>query len=130
MRVTVDLGFPSLVVVLLACVVVPAIGFVVRLKWRRAVARAEEVRRLLVLAAEESARAESEAAYQYYDGAVSVAAKSNQCAVCFCPTTTRCARCKAVHYWYVYGCLVRLRFFFEFLFFAKFCNFFYLGDES
>ncbi|KAL1308786.1 hypothetical protein HN51_050804 [Arachis hypogaea] len=105
MRVTVDLGFsPSLVLVLLVCFVFPAIGLVVRHKWRLAVARSEEVRRLLVLAAEEAARAESEATYQYFDGAdvsaptSAAPAKSNQCAVCFCPTTTRCSRCKAVHY--------------------------------
>ncbi|CAL0315559.1 unnamed protein product [Lupinus luteus] len=95
MRVTVDLGFSSLVFPCLVCVVAFVIGFVVRRKWMRAVARAEEVKRLLDFAKEEAARVESEASYQY--GAVLVA-KNTQCAVCFCPTTTRCARCKAVHY--------------------------------
>ncbi|MED6148840.1 ubiquitin-specific protease [Stylosanthes scabra] len=105
MRITVDLGFsPSLVLVLLICFAVPVIGLVVRHKWRLSVARSEEVRRLLVLAAEEAARAESEATYQYFGeatvpvAAAAAPAKSNQCAVCFCPTTTRCSRCKAVHY--------------------------------
>ncbi|XP_061350061.1 ubiquitin carboxyl-terminal hydrolase 17-like [Gastrolobium bilobum] len=95
MRVTLDLGFSSLVLVTVVCIVVTTIGFVVRRKLRRAAARAEEVKRLLVLAAEESARAESEALYLY--DTVSVA-KNNQCVVCNCPTTTRCARCKAIHY--------------------------------
>lgn len=127
MRVTVDLGFSSLVLVAVVCVVLPAIGFVLRRKWLRASARADEIKRLLVLAAEESARAESEAASSYhydavssyhYDAvpsyrydAVSVPTKSssNQCAVCHFPTTTRCARCKAVHYWYA----LRFRFLLE-----------------
>jgi ubiquitin carboxyl-terminal hydrolase 36/42 len=130
MRVEVDLGFSSLLFVALICVVFPVIGFVIRYKWRRAAERAEEIKRLLILTAEESARAEREAAasyqyavaansYQYQNGAVSASsqyvspnshqngdvsvAKSNQCVVCFSPTTTRCARCKAVHYWYVLG---------------------------
>lgn len=57
--------------------------------------------RLLVLAAEEAARAELEAAAEY--GATAGAAVAiQQCAVCYCPTTTRCSRCKAVRYWSVY----------------------------
>ncbi|GAU43480.1 hypothetical protein TSUD_244020 [Trifolium subterraneum] len=123
MRVTVDLGFSSFFFAALICVVLPVIGFVIRYKWRRAAERAEEIQRLLILTAEESARAEREAAasyqyvvatnsYQYQNGAVSASSqyvspnshgadsvsKSNQCVVCFSPTTTRCARCKAVHY--------------------------------
>ncbi|XP_020235141.1 ubiquitin carboxyl-terminal hydrolase 16 isoform X2 [Cajanus cajan] len=96
MRVTVDLGFWSLVLVALLCVVLPATGLAFRRWLRRAAARAEEIKRRLVLAEEETVRAETEAAsYQY--GAVS-AAKNKLCAMCYCPTTTRCARCKAVHY--------------------------------
>ncbi|KAL2317639.1 hypothetical protein Fmac_031515 [Flemingia macrophylla] len=95
MRVTVDLGFWSLLAALV-CLLLPAASFVVRLRWRRAAARAEEIRRLLVLAEEETVRAETEAASYLY-GAVS-AANNKLCAVCYCPTTTRCARCKAVHY--------------------------------
>ncbi|KAL5102536.1 hypothetical protein RYX36_006863 [Vicia faba] len=138
MRVTVDLGFYSLLFVVLVCVVFPVIGLVVRYTWRRSEERAGEIKRLLILAAEESARAEREAAasyhyddansnsyqyvaansnsYQYVaansypNGAVSAlnpnsnrngdvsVAKSSQCAVCFSPTTNRCARCKAVYY--------------------------------
>ncbi|XP_027368291.1 ubiquitin carboxyl-terminal hydrolase 17-like isoform X2 [Abrus precatorius] len=95
MRVTIDLGFSSLLLVAVVFCVVPAIAFVLRRKWRSAAARAEEIKRLLVLAEEESARAESEASYQY--DAVLVP-KEKRCVVCYCPTTTRCARCKAVHY--------------------------------
>lgn len=129
MRVTVDLGFYSFLFIALFCVVLPVIGFFIRYKWRRAAERAEEVRRLLIFAAEESARVEREAAasYQYVTAAnsyqiqndpvpasyqyvnknlyqnvaVSVAKnknKNNQCAVCFSPTTTRCSKCKLVHY--------------------------------
>jgi len=97
MRVTIDLGFRSLVLVAVVCLVLPAISFVLRRRWRRAEARAEEIKRLLVLAEEETVRAETEASYYRY-GAVSVP-KNKVCAVCFSPTTTRCARCKAVHYW-------------------------------
>lgn len=97
MRVTGDLGFSSLVL-LVVLLVIPVIGFVIHRKWQFALARQEEIKRLLILAAEEAARAETEASYAY--ATVSVP-KNNQCAVCYCPTTTRCARCKAVRYWYV-----------------------------
>ncbi|XP_068313355.1 ubiquitin carboxyl-terminal hydrolase 16-like isoform X2 [Pyrus communis] len=96
MHVAGDLGFRSLVLV--ACFLAPVIGFfVVRRKWRLANARREEIRRLLVLAKEEAARAEFEVTAGY--GAASVAEiKGPYCVVCYCPTTTRCARCKAVRY--------------------------------
>ncbi|KAI9106565.1 hypothetical protein K1719_022093 [Acacia pycnantha] len=94
MRVTRDLGFSSLVL-LVVCFVLPVIGFVIHRKWQFALARQEEIKRLLILAAEEASRAETEASYSYatfYDP------KVNQCAVCYSPTTTRCSRCKAVRY--------------------------------
>ncbi|XP_054796903.1 ubiquitin carboxyl-terminal hydrolase 17 isoform X2 [Prosopis cineraria] len=94
MRVTEDLGFSSLVLVVV-CFVVPVIGFVIHRKWQFALARQEEIKRLLILAAEEAARAESEASYAY---ATFSAPKINQCVVCYSPTTTRCSRCKAVRY--------------------------------
>ncbi|XP_028777759.1 ubiquitin carboxyl-terminal hydrolase 16 isoform X2 [Neltuma alba] len=94
MRVTGDLGFSSLVLVVV-CFVVPVIGFVIHRKWQFALARQEEIKRLLILAAEEAARAESEASYTY---ATFPAPKINQCALCYSPTTTRCSRCKAVRY--------------------------------
>ncbi|KAK4850138.1 hypothetical protein QYF36_004171 [Acer negundo] len=94
MHVPGDLGFSSLVV-LVVSFVFPAIALIVRRKWRRAVARKEEIRRLLLLASEEATRAELEDSYVY--GTVSVS-QYYQCAVCFSPTTTRCAQCKAVRY--------------------------------
>ncbi|XP_012067985.1 ubiquitin carboxyl-terminal hydrolase 17 isoform X2 [Jatropha curcas] len=94
MHVTGDLGFSSLV--LLLCVVFPVIGFVIRRKWRLSIARQEEIKRLLILASEEAARAELEATVSYV--AVSASKNNYQCAVCYSPTTTRCSRCKTVRY--------------------------------
>jgi len=98
MRVTGDLGFSSLVLLVL-CLVVPVIGLVISRRWQVSEARKGEIRRLLVLAAEETARAEREASYAY--GAAVSAAASNQCAVCYFPATARCAQCKSVRYWCV-----------------------------
>ncbi|KAI3465186.1 hypothetical protein Pfo_021849 [Paulownia fortunei] len=105
-----DLGF-------LCSVVVLVVGwFVARLKWRRVGTRREEIRRLMALASEEAARAELEAATGYSSYGFGLATEpmeeepaigsglspgrqfQYQCEVCFCPTTTRCKRCKAVHY--------------------------------
>ncbi|KAJ0805520.1 putative ubiquitinyl hydrolase 1 [Helianthus annuus] len=109
------LGFPSPVVVVVVVVVV-VIVVVFRWKWRQAVVRSEEVRRLLVSASEESSRVEFEAKEEcYYVGNVAPVARVSvssygsgrvglpvkavyQCAVCFRPTNTRCAKCKAVRY--------------------------------
>ena len=98
MRVTGDLGFSSLVLVVV-CVVVPVIGFVIRRKWQIAVARNEEIKRLLILAAEETARVERETLYS--SGAVVSATNNYQCALCYFPATARCAKCKSVRYWCV-----------------------------
>ncbi|KAG4954843.1 hypothetical protein JHK87_040437 [Glycine soja] len=100
MRVTIDLGFWSLVVVAVVGLIVPVIAFVVQRQCQRAAARAEEIKRLLVLAEEESVRAESESEASVYqqNSIVSAPPKNKVCAVCYSPTTTRCARCKAVHY--------------------------------
>ncbi|XP_062099176.1 ubiquitin carboxyl-terminal hydrolase 16 isoform X2 [Humulus lupulus] len=95
MLVVVGLGFQSLV--LLVCFVVPVIGFFLRRKWKLSVSRAEEIRRLVLLASEEAARAEFEANAEYGYSVVSTVSL-NQCAVCYFPTTTRCAQCKAVRY--------------------------------
>ena len=100
MHVTVDLGFRNLVVVV--CVLLPVIGFFfARHKWRQAAARSEEIRRLLALAAEEASRAEFEVTAGYDVVSVAPERRDSYCAVCYCPTNTRCARCKAVRYWYV-----------------------------
>lgn len=82
------------------------VGYVVRRNRRHAAVRKEEIRRLLVLASEEDARAELEASAGY-TGAIGTtmpvsAPGQFQCAVCYFPTTTRCARCKSVRYWYVF----------------------------
>ncbi|XP_022773089.1 LOW QUALITY PROTEIN: ubiquitin carboxyl-terminal hydrolase 17-like [Durio zibethinus] len=89
-----NLGFSSLVLVV--SLVLPLIGFFIRRKWRLSVARQAEIKRLLILASEETARAELEASGGY--GTISISRNYHQCAVCYCPTTTRCARCKAVRY--------------------------------
>ncbi|KAF5740157.1 Ubiquitin-specific protease 16 putative isoform 1 [Tripterygium wilfordii] len=94
MHVAGDLGFSSLVLVF--CLVFPVIGLVIRRKWRFASAKQEEIKRLLILASEEARRAEEEAFDSY--GVVPPSSTNYQCAVCFSPTTTRCARCKAVRY--------------------------------
>ncbi|VFQ86784.1 unnamed protein product [Cuscuta campestris] len=61
-----DLGFLSRAFVAAFLVLAgPLLAFVVRWKWRRAVARREEVDRLLVFASDEAARAESQAAAEY-----------------------------------------------------------------
>ncbi|XP_073275530.1 ubiquitin carboxyl-terminal hydrolase 17-like [Primulina huaijiensis] len=93
----------------LSSVVVVVVGwFVARRKWRRSVARRQEIKRLLALASEETARAEHEVVATfggYEEEPLAMAPGSSpqrqfqyQCEVCFSPTTTRCKRCKAVHY--------------------------------
>ncbi|XP_057469873.1 ubiquitin carboxyl-terminal hydrolase 17-like [Actinidia eriantha] len=93
-----DLGFSYLVLVV--SLVGPVVALVLRRKWRFSVARREEIKRLLVLASEEAARAELEASTYVTSAVAAVISRplQYQCAVCFCPTTTRCARCKAVRY--------------------------------
>lgn len=108
----------------------PVVGYVIRRKWLFAVAKEAEIKRLMLLAAEEAARAEYDAdgvgyyahadvngaAFRYKGEAplnmdsfvncpeVPPSCKSaevvSQCAVCLRPTTTRCSRCKSVRYWY------------------------------
>ncbi|CAL5204609.1 unnamed protein product [Lathyrus oleraceus] len=96
MFVTGDLGFSNLVLVVV-CVVLPVIGFVICRKWQVAVARNEEIKRLLVLAAEETERVEREALY--VSAPVVFAPVNNyQCALCYFPATARCAKCKSVRY--------------------------------
>ncbi|KAH9315522.1 hypothetical protein KI387_024149 [Taxus chinensis] len=81
---------------LVALVLVPLVSLVILHRWKKNRAeRKAEIRKLLILAAEEAARAEEEAAEVYTSATVIV---RYQCAVCFSPTTTRCSRCKAVRY--------------------------------
>ncbi|XP_038884702.1 ubiquitin carboxyl-terminal hydrolase 17-like isoform X2 [Benincasa hispida] len=93
MLVAGDLGFQSLV--LAVCLVFPVIGLVLRHKWQLGMARKEEINRLLVFASEEAARVELQASFGYIPAPISL---NHLCALCFSPTTTRCARCKAVRY--------------------------------
>uniref|UniRef100_A0A803MEI2 ubiquitinyl hydrolase 1 n=1 Tax=Chenopodium quinoa TaxID=63459 RepID=A0A803MEI2_CHEQI len=92
-----DLGFRVAVFFIFG--VFPVGFFVLRRKWRIAVARQQEINRLLVLASEEAARAEIEAnfGYNYTSSSVSIPVQ-RLCAVCFTPTPNRCARCKSVNY--------------------------------
>ncbi|XP_052196218.1 ubiquitin carboxyl-terminal hydrolase 17-like isoform X3 [Diospyros lotus] len=83
------LGFASVVFALVI------LCLVVRLNWRKTAARNEEVMKLLTVASEQAAVAEVEASAEY---CWMPAVKPYLCAVCFCPTTTRCAQCKAVRY--------------------------------
>ncbi|GAU23687.1 hypothetical protein TSUD_304620 [Trifolium subterraneum] len=99
MHVTEDLGFFNLVLVVVVCVIFPVIGFIIRRKWKLAVARNEEIKRLLILAAEETARVERESSFPYVSAPVVSAVTSNyQCALCYFPATARCAQCKSVRY--------------------------------
>ncbi|XP_077212938.1 ubiquitin-specific protease 16 [Tasmannia lanceolata] len=75
--------------------ILPLFAFFIRRKWRISAARKEEIRRLVVLASEEAARVELEAAFEYSGTVIS---NRQHCAVCYCPTTTRCAQCKSVRY--------------------------------
>jgi len=95
MLVAGDLGFQSLV--LTVCLVFPIIGLFLRHKWQLGMARKEEINRLLMFASEEAARVELQASFGYIPAPISL---NHHCALCFSPTTTRCARCKAVRYWY------------------------------
>ncbi|CAI0406005.1 unnamed protein product [Linum tenue] len=95
MHVPGDLGFSSLVLAAV-CLAFPVVTLLIHRKWRLAVARNEEINRLLVLASEEAVRAELEATVSY--SPVPVSRNVYQCFVCYSPTTTRCAQCKAVRY--------------------------------
>ncbi|PIA56317.1 hypothetical protein AQUCO_00700565v1 [Aquilegia coerulea] len=103
-----DLGFTGLVLVfLLFFFFGPIVSFLIQKKWRIAVEKKEEIMRLVAMASEEAARAEFEASngvFADYDNdnvvlhQVSSSPRPFKCAVCYCPTTTRCSRCKLVRY--------------------------------
>ncbi|KAF3439217.1 hypothetical protein FNV43_RR17492 [Rhamnella rubrinervis] len=67
----------------------------IRRKWRNAVAKKEEIMRLVAMASEEAAMAEVEAT-SVYDSVLPP--RPFQCVICYCPTTMRCSQCKAVRY--------------------------------
>lgn len=89
------LGFHGLLVVVLL-----VFYSLIRQKCKNAVARKEEVTKLMAVAAEESLMEEFQAANQH-SFLPSSPPRLYQCAVCFRSTTTRCSRCKAVRYWLV-----------------------------
>lgn len=63
-------------------------------------ARAKEIKRFLILAEEESVRAETKLEASYYQqyGVVLAPPKNKVSVVCYSPTTTRYTKCKAGHY--------------------------------
>ncbi|XP_015890599.3 ubiquitin carboxyl-terminal hydrolase 17 isoform X1 [Ziziphus jujuba] len=69
---------------------------VIRRKWRNAVAKKEEIMRLVAMASDEAAMAEVEATSLY--ASVPLPPRPFQCAICYFPTTMRCSQCKAVRY--------------------------------
>ncbi|KAK6125856.1 hypothetical protein DH2020_040404 [Rehmannia glutinosa] len=76
-------------------------GLIVRHKWRNGAAKKEEILRLVAVASEEEAEiAKLQAIEEYNSFPQPQPQLENQyyCAVCHCPTTTRCSRCKAVRY--------------------------------
>ncbi|KAF8086208.1 hypothetical protein N665_0632s0028 [Sinapis alba] len=93
MLLVLDLGVSTLFLVI--SLVLPLVAFfVVRRKWRLAALRREEIRRLLIHASEEAARAELEASSVEFSS-VYVSNGCFQCPVCYSPASTRCSRCKA-----------------------------------
>ncbi|KAF9603455.1 hypothetical protein IFM89_036248 [Coptis chinensis] len=121
--VTGDLGFTGLVLIfILFFFLGPILSYLIQKKWINAVEKKEEIMRLVALASEEAARAEFEAHLNITNNSVisvnnvsgvydddddgdgdvvvlkNAGPRQGQCALCYCPTTTRCARCKAVRY--------------------------------
>ncbi|KAL2504507.1 Ubiquitin carboxyl-terminal hydrolase 17 [Abeliophyllum distichum] len=74
----------------------------VRQKWKNATAKKEELLRLVTMASEEEAQIASIKAVEEYKSSPLPPPlrleKRYYCAVCLCPTTTRCSQCKAVRY--------------------------------
>ncbi|KAJ6337624.1 hypothetical protein OIU76_007328 [Salix suchowensis] len=100
MHVEGDLGFSSLVVLVFCVVVIPVGWFVIRCKWLGAVSRKEEIKRLMVLAAEEAARAEFEATVSY--GTVQECPKSTTTLLCSCTKVVlhnqHSGKCQIIHW--------------------------------
>ncbi|KAL8476267.1 hypothetical protein ACS0TY_028802 [Phlomoides rotata] len=74
-------------------------GLVVRHKWRNGAAKKDEILRLVAVASEEEAEIAKLQAIDEYNSQPNPPLETHiSCAVCYCPTTTRCSRCKAVKY--------------------------------
>ncbi|KAL6222845.1 hypothetical protein ACLB2K_006235 [Fragaria x ananassa] len=83
--------------------VVLASFFVIRHKWRNAVAKKEEIMRLVAMASQEAAMAEFQSTTALYASSAAAAAPvpvtgAFHCAVCYSQTTMRCSKCKSVRY--------------------------------
>ncbi|KAL0342983.1 UNVERIFIED_CONTAM: Ubiquitin carboxyl-terminal hydrolase 17 [Sesamum angustifolium] len=77
------------------------LGLVARYKWRNGAAKKEEILRLVAVASREEAETAKLQAFEEYNSPMQPLPqleKQYYCAVCRCPTTTRCSRCKAVRY--------------------------------
>lgn len=75
-------------------------GLVIRHKWRSGAVKKDEILRLVAVASEEEAEIAKLQAIDEYNSQPNLKLEIQQsCAVCHCPTTTRCSRCKAVKYW-------------------------------
>ncbi|XP_050371388.1 ubiquitin carboxyl-terminal hydrolase 17-like [Argentina anserina] len=93
------LGFQGLL--LLGLGVAAAAFVVIRHKWRNAVAKKEEIMRLVAMASQEAAMAELQTFSAHFAAAAPVpvtVAGAFRCAVCYSQTTMRCSKCKSVRY--------------------------------
>lgn len=94
-----EADIPALFLVL---VVLPLVAYFLLGKWSEASKKREKITGLAQLAAEEALRAETMAAASVIPLVPSSKIGLHVCARCFGPATTRCSRCKATRYWYVY----------------------------
>lgn len=83
-------------------------GFVVSQTWKNVAAKKGEILRLVAMASKEDAEIAKLQVVEAYnspppfpqvENSVQQVEKRYYCAVCYCPTTTRCSQCKAVRYW-------------------------------
>lgn len=72
-------------------------------KWKNATAKREEILGLVTMASEKEAEiADIIAVGDFKSSPLPPPVRIEKryyCAVCLCPTTTRCSQCKAVRYW-------------------------------
>ncbi|CAA0831200.1 Ubiquitin carboxyl-terminal hydrolase 17 [Striga hermonthica] len=76
-------------------------GLVVRFKWKNGAAKKEEILRLAAVASEEEEKIARLQSFEEYNSPPTPhpqLERQSYCAVCHCPTTTRCSRCKAARY--------------------------------
>ncbi|GER34498.1 ubiquitin carboxyl-terminal hydrolase [Striga asiatica] len=76
-------------------------GLVVRFKWKNGASKKEEILRLAAVASEEEEKIARLQSFEEYNSPPiphPQLERQSYCAVCHCPTTTRCSRCKASRY--------------------------------